>query len=135
MRLAQIGLELVIVASVIIFATIVVLALQTDIFSALNNEMSSATVTTALDQIVGASENMYKQGVGATTQVKVKIPSNIKASKITGGAVSFTLSEGGRNSTIAKETDININGSLPSNQGTYILTVRSEKDFVNVSFQ
>ncbi len=134
MRKAQYSLEVVLVVSALLFSLMVVLVLQTNVFGTINNEMRAATVTTAIDQVLDASETVYKQGTGATTQVKVKIPANVETSRITGGVVGYTLDEKGKNSTIVKETTIPINGSLPTNEGTYLLTVRSEKDFVNISY-
>ena len=128
------SLELVFLVGSLLFAIVLVIVLQSNIFGAVNTELSATTVSTALDQIVEASERVYKQGTGAKTQIRIQIPNNVKSTKITGAAIAYTLNEGGKNSTIAVEKTIQINGSLPINEGSYTVAVEKKKNYVKVSY-
>ena len=131
---SQISLELLIVFGTLVAVLVIILAMQTTIFGTFDNELNSVTITTTMDQILDASEQMYKQGKGATTQIKVKVPPTVKSSKITGAAIAYTLKVGDQNSTILKEKSFPINGTLPTNEGIYVLTIKNEKNFINISY-
>ena len=79
---AQLSFEMTWVVGTIMFALMIVILVQTNIFGVVNNELTAATVSTTLDQVLEASELVYKQGRGAKTQVRVQIPKNVKSGKI-----------------------------------------------------
>ena len=100
-----------------------------------SEEISSTQINYVAKKIVDAAESVYYLGEPSQTTIKINIPSNINAVNLSSGyEVVYKIRTKSGLSDIVQNSDVNITGSLPTNPGTYTVTIKAVADHVEVSY-
>jgi len=129
-RRGQAATELLIVlAMAFIVIAILVVSMQTSLFSA-KSEYKENQARLALDDVKNSAEFIYHQGLGARTSAYITIPKDVDHTNVTTNYISITFSNG---NTIVASLDFNVSGEIPSDSGSYWLEMETRENFVLIS--
>ncbi len=86
-----------------------------------------------VDGVRDAAEFVYTQGSPATIPLRIHVPSNVVNINSTGSTLSVYVSTPAGVSEIFSDTNFNITISVPISKGEYLLKIKAEGGYVNVS--
>jgi hypothetical protein len=101
--------------------------------NSLNYQITLNYAQDIVDSIRDASEFVYTQGSPATIPLRVHIPSHVLAINSTEGMVSIFLDMPAGVSEVYSEMSFNVTVSVPIQEGEYLLRIKAEEGYVNVS--
>jgi len=86
-------------------------------------------------KIVDAAESVYYLGEPSQTSLRVNIPNNVVSANLSDYEVVFKIKTRAGLVDIVQSSDVNITGSLPTNMSTYLITIKAESNYVNVTYR
>ncbi len=121
----QISIEYLIVVGVVLILVIPLFFYSTSKTTTnLRINQADDTVTS----LVTAADSVYSLGPGSKDYVWITIPKGTKTSSITGQTIQLQLSIFSGTSDVHKTTKANVSGTLPTEQGTYKISVEMLED-------
>ena len=133
---AQVSIEYMFIIG---FATIVTTSLIIIYYSFTQEsreEVTSSQIMQVVKKVVDAAESVYYLGEPSQTTLKINMPSNVVSTDLSSGnEIVFKVRTKGGESDIVQSSSVNITGSLPTNRGTYTVTVKAKSDYVEVSYK
>ena len=133
---AQISVEYLFVIGFTTLITIPLILIYYSFTGESNQEITSSQTLQIAKKVVDAAESVYYLGEPSQTILKVSIPDNVIAANLSGGyEVVFKMKTALGTSDIVQSSSVNITGSLPTNRGTYTVTVKAKSDYVEVSYK
>ena len=99
----------------------------------LNYQISINYAQDLVDSVRDAAEFVYTQGSPATMPLRVHVPSNTVDINSTGNIISVFVDTPAGISEVYTDTNFNITMSIPILEGEYLLRVKAEGGYVNVS--
>jgi len=120
------------------FVTIVSIPLLIIFFSFTQDsgdEIASVQVQQIAKKIIDAAESVYYLGEPSQTTLRVNIPDNVVLVNLSDYEVVFKIKTKSGEVDIVQNSDVNITGFLPTNQSTYLITVKAGPNYVNVSYR
>lgn len=97
------------------------------------DEFTISYAKNAANQIAKKSDLVYSQGSGASVKIEIYIPRNVKEINITGNEINFRLTTSYGETDIFANSIANLTGSLPTREGLYLIMIKSEGEYVNIS--
>src|SRR3989344_3227134 len=133
MQKGQASAELLIILAISLIALTAIFSFSNSSLSELNRQKLVQTAQSSVDSAKEAANDVYRQGVGATKQVFFVVPSGVEAqgSGISGNTFVLRL----LGSDVYAKTDVNLSGSVPTNQGGHWVTLTAFENFVAVGTQ
>jgi len=136
MKKSQTSLEITVISGMLLIIFLIFFIANSDISFVFSSKFSNDQINLALKEIGSAAENVYYQGVGASTVIFISIPDNVANSSIVGRTIFFeTYSITGDNisNTMYKTFNFNVNGTLPKSGGNYNILIKAEEGYVNIT--
>ena len=133
---AQMSVEYMVIIGFVTVITIPLIIIYYTFTQESNDEITSSQISQISKKIVDAAESVYYIGEPSQTILRINMPSNvILANLSSGNEVVFKIRSGTGEADIVQTTSVNISGELPTNMGTYIVTIKAMLDYVNVSYK
>ena len=101
--------------------------------NSLNYQVAINYAQDLVDSVKDAAEFVYSQGEPATIPLRVHVPPYVQSINSSNGIISVYLNLPSGVSEIFSETNVNVSLSIPYSQGEYVLRVRAQEGYVNVS--
>ena len=133
---AQISVEYLVIIGFVTVITIPLIIIYYTFTQESNEEITSLQIIQIAKKIVDAAESVYYMGEPSQTALRINMPDNVILANLSSGKeVVFKIRSGTGEADIVQTTSINISGNLPTNMGTYIVTVKAMSDYVNASYK
>lgn len=133
---AQISVEYMVIIGFVTIITIPLIIIYYTFTQESNDEITSSQISQISKKIVDAAESVYYIGEPSQTTLRINIPDNVILVNLSSGKeIVFKIRSGTGEADIVQTTSVNISGKLPTNMGTYIVTVKAMPDYVNVSYK
>ncbi len=97
-------------------------------------ELSQSYTESAASRIVKTADSVFVQGKPAKVMMDVYMPKGVEQANITGRTVIFKLRAGTAFSDVAATSISPLNGSLPTSEGTYAVTVEAFDNVVQITY-
>lgn len=97
-------------------------------------ELSQSYAESAASRIVKTADSVFVQGKPAKVKMDVYMPKGVEQANITGRTVIFKLRAGTALSDVAATSISSLNGSLPTSEGTYAVTVQAFDNVVQITY-
>lgn len=130
----QISVEYMMIIGFVTVITIPLIIIYQTFNEDSNAEINSAQVEQVAKNVVDTSESMFYLGEPSQTSIKVNIPDGVKAVKVGNNEIAFNLTVGSGTAEIVRTSAVNITGSLPSEKGTYTITIKAYSNNVSISY-
>ena len=124
---AQGATEFIIIIAVALAVLLVLFAFNTDILSTSNKQLQETKARTTINDIADAAEFVHQQGVGSKTRVYATIPEDVVSTTIENGTIKIEFVGG---EVTFQNLDFSINGSIPTDDGSYWFCIESTENSV-----
>ena len=131
----QISVEYMMLIGFVTVITIPLIIIYHTFTQESNEEISSSQINQIAKSVVDAAESVYYLGEPSQTTIKINMPGNIILANLSGNEVVFKVKTKTGNSDIVQSSSVNITGSLPTNIGSYTITVKAKPNYVEVSYR
>ena len=132
---AQISIEYMMIMGFVTIITIPLIIIYYNFTQDSNDEIISTQINQVAKKVVDAAESVYYLGEPSQTNLRVNIPDNIVMANLSAGyEVVFKIRTKAGRADIVQNSPVNITGSLPTNKGTYTITIKAKSDHVEVSY-
>jgi uncharacterized protein (UPF0333 family) len=135
MRSGQVSFEYLMVFGLALAFAIPVWIYATTMQQSAGEELSLSYTKNAADQITAASDLVYAQGPPAKIRLSVYIPSRVEGINITDKTITLNVSSSAGFSDIFSTSSATMNGTLPSSEGMYRISVESKGSYVQISVE
>ncbi len=133
---AQISVEYMFLIGFATVITIPLIIIYQNFNQESRDEISSAQIQQVANEIIDAAESVYYLGEPSQTTLKVNIPGSVVSADLSAGyEVVFRIRTKAGETDMVQNSAVNITGSLPTNKGTYTITVKAVSDHVEVSYR
>ena len=133
---AQISVEYLVIIGFVTVITIPLIIIYYTFTQQSNEEITSSQISQIAKKIVDAAESVYYIGEPSQTALRINMPDNVILANLSSGKeIVFKIRSGTGEADIVQTALINISGELPTNKGTYIITVKAMSDYVNASYR
>ena len=133
---AQISVEYLVIIGFVTVITIPLIIIYYTFTQQSNDEITSSQISQIAKKIVDAAESVYYMGEPSQTALRINMPGNVISANLSSGKeIVFKIRSGTGEADIVQTALINISGELPTNKGTYIITVKAMSDYVNASYK
>ena len=133
---AQVSVEYMVIIGFVTVITIPLIIIYYTFTQQSNEEITSSQISQIAKKIVDAAESVYYIGEPSQTALRINMPDNVILANLSSGKeIVFKIRSGTGEADIVQTTSINISGELPTNKGTYIITVKAMSDNVNASYR
>ena len=85
-------------------------------------------------KITDASESVYYLGKPSQTTLKLNFPEKIHSTNVTGYEVIFKMSTQAGITEIVQVSPVNMSGMLPKTSGIFLVTVKADENFVQITY-
>ena len=133
---AQVSVEYLIIIGFVTLITIPLILIYYTFTQESTDDINSVQIDQIGKKIVDAAESVYYLGEPSQTTIRVKIPPNVVLADLSADyEVVFRLKTKQGEVDIVQNSAVNITGYLPTNEGTYLITIRAQLNFVNVTYK
>jgi len=133
---AQVSVEYMVIIGFVTVITIPLIIIYYTFTQQSNEEITSSQISQIAKKIVDAAESVYYIGEPSQTALRINMPDNVILANLSSGKeIVFKIRSGTGEADIVQTALINISGELPTNKGTYIITVKAMSDYVNASYR
>lgn len=99
-----------------------------------NVELALSYAKNAVDKIASTADLVYSQGTPAKVRVSVYIPNGVVQSNITNNTIYLTVRVGTQLSDVVAISEAELNGSLPTQEGNYLIDIEAKADYVQITY-
>jgi len=132
---AQISVEYLVIIGFVTVITIPLIIIYYSFVQDSSDEIATTQISQIGKKIVDAAESVYYLGTPSQTTLRVNIPGNIVSANLSGYEVVFKIRTRSGVVDIVQSSAVNITGSLPTNISTYLITIKAESDYVNITYR
>ena len=130
MKKSQTSVELIIILAVSMIILLGIIQMSNDSMRSQNLLLETAKTTSFLEQVVSATELVYKQGYGAKTKEFLSMPEGIRNITIQDKTFAVEFHNG---NTRYRTFSFDVTGSLPTQAGNYWIEFEAMSGFVIIS--
>jgi hypothetical protein len=131
MRQGQAATEMLIIFSVALIILVSTLAINSDLLSSSDNQISSTKTKTAINDIADAAEYVYQGGIGSKTKVYVALPNGLKSINISDQTIKAEFL--GDKDAIYRNVDFMVSGIMYIDEGFQWVTIESMDGYVSIN--
>jgi uncharacterized protein (UPF0333 family) len=131
---AQIAVEYIIIVSLVIAFLIPVWGYIGGVKRQANTQLMFSYAQNAVDRIVDTAELVYSQGPPAKLRIKVYIPQGVENINVTGYMARMGISLEGQYSDVMAASSAPMNGTLPTIEGSYWVSIEAADNHVEISY-
>mgnify|MGYP001614875340 CR=1 FL=1 len=136
MRLkSQVSLEYLLIMGFVVIMTVPLIVLYYSYTLNSRDEIITSQVNQIATEIVDAAESVYFLGEPSQTTIKVYMPNQIVSASLDNKEIQFNVSTKSGVSEIVQVSSVQLNGSLPKEQGIYTLTIRANETRVDIFYK
>ena len=132
---AQVSVEYLIIIGFVTLITIPLIIIYYTFTQESTDDINSVQIDQIGKKIVDAAESVYYLGEPSQTTIRVKIPPNVVLANLSNYEVVFRLKTRAGEVDIVQSSAVNITGYLPTNESTYLITVKTQGNSVNVTYR
>lgn len=132
---AQISVEYMVIIGFVTIITIPLIIIYYSFVQDSGDEIASTQISHVAKKIVDAAESVYYLGEPSQTTLRVNIPNNVILANLSDYEVVFKVKTRSGVVDIVQSSNVNITGSLPTNMSTYLITIKAESNYVNVTYR
>ncbi len=123
---------MIIVAAVLVFL-VPIWAYVSGVQMQAGSELSISYAKNAAEQIADTAGLVYSQGSPAKVNMRVYIPGGVEDVNIIGKTIVLRVRTTAGVSDVFSISIAEMNGTIPSQEGTYLVTVEAKNGFVQIS--
>ena len=131
---SQTSIEVMIILGIILIVLGIIITTNMNVSDMFVSKYTKDQIRLSLKDIKSNSDLVYSQGKDATISVPITLPGGIFNSSITNNTLLFQVYSQNSYEDIYLISDYNITGTLPTEEGRYILKIKSFGGFINVSY-
>jgi len=129
----QIGIEYMIVLSFVTLAIMVVLTFSIVFSSQVQDRIKLNQVENFAIQLVNSAETVFFAGEPSKTTIMLSLPAGVKdITVVPEGLVFQVVTTSGQNTRLF-ESNVPLQGSVPTTEGVHKITLTATEDFVEIS--
>lgn len=98
-----------------------------------NTELYLSYAKNAVEKITETSDLVYSQGPPAKVNVKVYIPRRISQVVIVNNTIYFKIYTEGGTSDVSATSSATMNGTIPTTEGIYTLSIEAKQGYVQIT--
>ena len=132
---AQISVEYLVIIGFVTVITIPLIIIYYSFVQDSGDEIATTQILQIGKKIVDAAESVYYLGEPSQTTLRVNIPNNVVLANLSDYEVVFKMKTRSGVVDVVQSSDVNITGSLPTNMSTYLITIKAESNYVNVTYR
>ena len=129
---AQVALEYMIIVAIVVAFVIPVWAYLSTVQTQTGMELSISYAKNAVKKIADAADLVYSQGPPARINILVYIPASVEYASITNGTIKLGIRTTAGVSDIFAVSRAELNGTLPTSEGSYWITVEAQDTLVQI---
>jgi uncharacterized protein (UPF0333 family) len=133
----QISVEYLVIIGFVTVITIPLIIIYHNFTQESSEEISSSQINQISKKIVDSAESVYYLGEPSQTTLRVNIPENIVLVNFSSAKelVFRIKTSRGKENDIVQSSSVNISGNLPTQKGSYLITVKAMSNYVNLSYK
>lgn len=132
---AQISVEYLVIIGFVTVITIPLVVIYYSFVQDSSDEIASTQIIQIAKKVVDAAESVYYLGAPSQTTLRVNIPNNVVLANLSDYEVVFKIKTKAGLVDIVQSSNVNITGSLPTKMSTYLITIKAESNYVNVTYR
>lgn len=132
---SQVSVEYMLIVGFAAIITIPLIIIYYSFTQSSSEEIVSAQFDSILRSVVDAAESVYYLGEPSQTTLKVNIPEDAVLSNLSNNEALFRIYTRVGEADIVQSSSVNITGSLPTNKGSYAITIRAISNYVSISYK
>ncbi len=129
----QASIEYLALVGIVLAFIIPVWLYMTSLNTQTGNELSLSYAKNAAKQIADVSSLVYSQGPPAKVSLKLYIPSGVINASLQGNNIVFNVSVGNSYTDVFAVSSAPLNGTLPTEQGTYNIAIQAVGSYVQIN--
>jgi hypothetical protein len=133
MRNGQVSIEYMFIIGFATMMTIPLLLIYYTYTSDSADSVASSQAIQIARSVVDSAESVYYLGTPSQTTLKVNFPDRIQSINLSNREIVFRLSTNSGTVDVVQVSSVNLSGSLPTNQGIHILTIKAEVGYVKIT--
>jgi len=95
-------------------------------------QLSLSYAENTVENIASTANLVYSQGPPAKLTLRVYIPGGVQSTSITGSMIIISMLSGSGETDVWSMSLAELNGSLPTEEGNYIVTLEAIGDYVQI---
>jgi uncharacterized protein (UPF0333 family) len=133
----QISVEYLVIIGFVTVITIPLIIIYHNFTQESSEEISSSQINQISKKIVDSAESVYYLGEPSQTTLRVNIPENVVLVNFSSAKeLVFRIKTArGKETDIVQSSSVNISGNLPTQKGSYLITVKAMSNYVNLSYK
>ena len=129
----QVAFEYMIIVAAVLVFLIPVWTYVSGVQMQAGSELSISYARNAAEQIADTAGLVYSQGPPAKVNMRIYIPSGVEEINIIGKTIVLRVRTTAGVSDVFSISIAEMNGTLPSQEGNYLVTVEAKDGFVQIS--
>lgn len=130
---SQISVEYLLIMGFVTIITIPLLVIYYTYSSDTGDSVAASQALQIARYIVDSSESVYYLGKPSQTTLKLNFPDRIHSINLTNKEVVFKIKTQNGITEIVQVSSVNISGTLPTNAGIHIITIKAQDGYVQVT--
>ncbi|MBI4173703.1 MAG: hypothetical protein HY519_03200 [Candidatus Aenigmarchaeota archaeon] len=130
---AQAAFEYMVIVGIVLAFLIPVWLYVSSLQARAGEELSISYAENAVQRIAKTADLVFSQGSGARVQTQVYIPGGVESSAIIGRSVILNLRTGQAVSNVTALSIATLNGTIPTSEGSYQMTMEAKTGYVQVT--
>jgi len=126
----QVATELLIILAVALGILLITFTVNSDVMQSVGQQHRHQTARTGVNDLGDAAELVYQQGVGSRTTVYLALPNAVASSTVSNKTIKIALADG---ESIYRNVGFVVNGTLPTAEGKYWVTVQAMEGYVLIN--
>ncbi len=128
----QVAVEYIIIVAVVIAFLVPLWSYVASVKQQTGEQLRISYAQNAVDKIADTADMVYSQGPPAKVNLRVYIPGGVGSTNISGTMVNMKVWVGMNYSDVTAFSMVQMNGTLPSSEGNYWVTVEAREGFVQI---
>lgn len=130
---SQVSVEYMLVMGFAALMTIPLLLIYYTYSSDSSESVAASQALQVARRIVDASESVYYLGSPSQTTLKLNFPDMIYSTNLSNKELVFRLKTKNGLTDIVQVSAVNMSGSLPTSQGTHVITIIAQDNYVQIA--
>jgi len=130
---AQVAFEYMIIIGIVIAFLIPVWAYIAGVQQRTSTELSITYAKSAAENVANTANLVYSQGPPAKVNIMIFMPEGIEDVNITNNLINIKVRVGPAISNIYAESDALLNGTLPTTEGNYRISIEATDSYVQIT--
>lgn len=130
---AQPAFEYIIIASIVVAFLVPIWLYMSSVQTRAKSQLSISYAKNMAEKITDTADSLWSQGPPAKVRIRVYVPDNVVNASLINTTVRIRLRIGRHLSDVSSISSAPLNGTLPTSEGNYWLSLEAKSSFVDIS--